>query len=111
MTTLYRHPSPRQRHRQGNTRIVMLLLWGGLLWVGTLFFLLLPPLYRTHATSGMQWPAWLDTQQSTAVVAVAPLLSLLSGALLIAHRRGARVPTWGPIIPALLLFGLLWWVA
>ena len=107
MTTLSYHPTPPHQHQQGKTKLRVLLFWGGLLWVSVLFFLFLPRLWGGIITPITGWPAGMDIPVA---LAAASLLGLIAGATLVAQLRGYTVPAWVPLIPALLLFVLLWWM-
>ena len=110
MNLLYPRPIARHNHQQGNRKMVTLLLWGGLLWVSTLFLLLLPALSEDIALPGTGWPAWMYIARYTVALVDALLLGLLAGATLAAQSRGRAVPAWVSPVPALLLAVLLWCV-
>ena len=107
MTTLYYHPLPRLRHRQGKSKIRGLLFWplvlAGSVLVGLLFLLL-----SQVVVFDPGWSTWVGVSRYPVALVATVLLGVLALGTLLAQLLGYRVAVW-VLIPALLLFAALWW--
>src|SRR5262245_35059804 len=110
MTILSYHPLLQHRSRQGSRKLAVLLFCGGLIWVGALVFLFFSPLAGMSFALGLQLPAWLSITHSTLAYVTTALLGVIAVTTLIAQMRGYQVPGWVPLLFALCLTVVLWWV-
>jgi hypothetical protein len=107
MNTLYYHPLPRLKHRQGSGPSRGRLFWPVLLGSTAPFCLLLSLLYQALVVSGTSWPVGMEVPHALVARVATSLLGVLVGVTLTAQVRGYRVSAW-VLLPALLLFAALW---